>query len=142
MVLLAFYLIRKSTKNDLEYVERKNRDRIRKIKSEGQKIFVDLEICEILANKYNKKIQMSNSKNVQMYNSIFDSKGGVKDVEYSVCNLKFKSNDIHHGKSFVSEDIIVDINTLKIKMMMAKSTFLYVNKFDVNEYYFDLNFLN
>lgn len=142
MILLAFYLIRKSTKNDLKYVEKKNQERLRKIKSEGQKILVNLEQCEILTNKFYKRVQMSSSKNVQMYNSVFDSKQGVKDVKVSICNLKFKSNDIHHGKAFISEDIIIDINTLKVKMIIAKNTYLYINKSNSNEYHFDLSFLN
>lgn len=141
MVILSFIFIRKSTESDFVYIDKKNKDRINKIKNNGQKILVDFNSCEIISNKYNKTKYLSRSKNIQIYNSLFDSKKGIQNVEVSICKLKFKSSVEYNGYAFISEEILIDLDTLKIKMFLAKNTYLYVNKFNINEYYFDLSFI-
>jgi hypothetical protein len=136
----SFLLIKKSIKNDFEYIEKRNESKKNKIKKSRIKIYVDLGSCEIISSNYNKTQNSFKSRQFYLFNSFYNINNEESKINVSTCKLKYRSKDIYKDKVFVSEDICLDLYTLKLKMFLSKGTVIYLNELDIEDYYFDVDF--
>lgn len=136
--------------------EQQDAERIEKligdIKTNGEKIVVDLAKCDIKQNDYveerekygtgNYVTTLDIERDIQAWDALTDSTRNTKKVQVNQAVLIFNNN--HNGKTerFVSRVIPFDRVTLLFKLDAQKETTLYVDRNDRNKYYFDLDFLS
>lgn len=141
LIVLGFLLIKKSIQSDLNYL---NNNPIKKksvLEKKGFKIRVDFDKCEILTSKVILSKEPRNSL-LQFYNNLFLSSENSIQTEIFLIKLKFIAEISNKHITFISEPLKIDIKSLEIHFYEHKSTYLYVNKHNFDNFYFDLDFLN
>lgn len=132
---------------------------IEKLKETGEKIEVPLVDCEVLENNYSSTIELPDrislyksgnelEKEYQTNEEDWDSGGGhsfyrnnkVVDINQSVLKYKYFNGD--KEEVFYSQVIPKTKEDLKFKIYFAVTTYIYVNKLNRGEYYFDIDFTN
>lgn len=113
--------------------------KIRRLKSKGIKVPVDLRKCSI--SEYSNRIEKGT-----VYKEIIDRLVLNKPQDYNErvffnTTLHFEIILKNKKCSFISEKINVDSLTLTILIEKYKETIIYVDKDDTNRYYFDLEFI-
>ncbi len=122
------------------------------IKTNGDKIKVDLSQCDIKENNYveekekhgtgNYITTLDIERNIQAWNALTDSTKNTERVQVYQAVLIFNINHAGKAEKFVSRVIPFDRATLLFKLDNQKETTLYVDKKDRCKYYFDLEFLS
>ncbi len=136
--------------------EQQDTERLKKliddIKTNGEKIKVDLSKCDIKQNNYVEEKEkygtgsyittLDIERDIQAWNALTDSTKNTERVQVNQAVLIFDNS--HNGKTekFVSRVIPFDRVTLLFKLDKQKETTLYVDKNDRSKYYFDLEFLS
>jgi hypothetical protein len=121
------------------------------IKMNGEKIKVDLSMCDIKQNNYveekekydagNYSTILNIEREIQAWHALTDSTKNTERVQVNQAVIIF--SNCYYGKTekFVSRVVPFDRVTLLFKLDSQKETTLYVDKNDRSKYYFDLEFL-
>lgn len=126
---------------------------INDLKTNGEKIRVDLEKCELKEHHYaeEREIQSHTSELLSWVHTeahVWTAMAGgshknVQQVQVMQTVLIYEHRNVRSDttEKFVSRVIPKDRVTLSFYLDQQKETFLYVDKTDRNRYYFDLDFL-
>ena len=136
-------------------LQRQIAETINDLKSNGEKIHVDLIKCDIKEHNYteerekyghsNELLTMDFERQIQGWNAI--GGGSMRNIEQvqvkqTVLIYNHQNNRSDKTEKFVSRVIPKDKVTLSFYLERQKQTELYVDKVNRNKYYFDLDFLN
>ena len=127
---------------------------INDLKENGEKMQVDLTICELKEHNYIEERQKYGHKNelvtldiereIQVWNALGGgSMRNIKQVQVNQTVIIFFKPNIRSGQveKFISGVIPKDKITLSFYLGKQKETTLYVDKVNREQYYFDLDFL-
>ena len=146
-VIFAIYLIFKieeyRSKRSYEKSREKYLEHLEIFKQQAEKIPVDLNKCKI------KQKTHYHQKNRQKgYATVFDAYDAYKSnkpvydtKERSTCMVTYKTKIGHIPYTF-HEYIEKDEFTVRVMFAKRKKTWIYVDKKDIKNYYFDLEFLD
>jgi len=137
IVVLGFYIFIHFLKAPEPY----NFIEIRRLKKEGEKIDIVLLDCDFLINNYTVEKEISSNYKVQGLDTIYNGRRSVKNIDYDQIVLVHEY--IVNGKSekFYSQTIFKEEITLRFLLEKQSRTFIYVDKKNRDNYYFDLEFL-
>jgi hypothetical protein len=141
IVVLGFFVVRNNRSRKLK-VEKENLNaEIEEFKMHADKLLVDLNACEIITNNYTEHIERSKSSRAQALDFVYDSSYNVEDKDVLQSVIFYETE--HEGKKekFYSHTMYKDEVTLRIKFDRQKETYIYIDKFNRERYYFDLEFL-
>jgi len=140
-VVAGFFIVRFNRKK-IQKVEKENLNaEIDEFKLYADKLLVDLNACEIITNNYIEHIERSKSSRSQALDFMYDSSFNVEDKDILQSVILFETE--HEGKKekFYSHTMYKDEVTLRIKFDRQKETYIYIDKFNRERYYFDFEFL-
>ena len=142
VTLLGIISIKISKYIELNSSKKEYLNDLERLKKNADIIEVKLENCEILNNNYIVEKPSSNNYRIQTINKVFGSKNKTIRTKTSKNRVSYKT--IYDGKNklFYSQIITMDKDVFKIKLVMQEKTYLYIDKTNKNNYYFDLTFLN
>jgi hypothetical protein len=145
--LAGFIFLRKIPTVTASKILEKANALIKDLRDNGNKVTVDLNLCEIKVNHYTE--QPDNFKSatdlelftamdlVYFYNKIHNPTPNGQ-IYQSVAVYKTSYNG--KPKTFYSPTIPLDKDNLLFKFGIQKTTTIYVDKNDSNKYYFDIGF--
>jgi len=135
--------------------QKKIAETIKDLKTNGEKIIVDLTKCELKGNSYtderekyghqNELLTLGFEREIQTWNSLGrGSMRNIEQVDVAQTVIIFSKLNSRTGatEKFISRVINKDEITLSFYIERQKQTTLYVDKTDRQRYYFDLDFLN
>jgi hypothetical protein len=116
------------------------RREIQRLKVSGEKIKVDLTKCEVLGNSYSEEQVISHSQLAGL-SSISNPDSNIRrvSVKQSVFECKFEVNG--ETLTFQSPTLNKDRITLQFLLEHQKETYIYIDKGNPDNWYFDLEFL-
>jgi hypothetical protein len=148
MIIIGFVILRKTPKVDQINLIEKAEKLKAELKSNGQKIEVDLKDCEIKENHYFEKPDYSKSYTdfelinfyelAMFYETIKGTKSDT-EIKQSVVLTKILING--QDKKIRSAILPYDRVKLMFSFDDQKKTFVYIDKSDTEKYYFDFEFL-
>ena len=122
---------------------------INELKATGDRIQVDLSLCEVRRNDYSEEREVNDdhtpgsiSKYTAGWNAMTDSRQNIEVVNISQAVLIFKTTRSGKDVEFTSGILPYDRETLLLKMFAQKETTIYIDHDDPGRYYFDLEFLS
>ena len=115
---------------------------IDKFKLSGDKILVDLNSCKIKTNNYTEQIERRRNYRAQALDEMYDSNENIINREVNQTVLVFESDKYGTKKQYYSRTIFKDEITLRFLLDKYKETYIYVDKNNRDQYYFDIEFLN
>ena len=105
----------------------------KKLKIDGEKIILDFDNCDIKENNYNLDVTNRGFSNLDI------ARSGYKEK-----NIEQSTIVYYHKKAEISEKYISQVfplNSITLASHIIKNEiFLYVDRFDRNNYFFDFNF--
>lgn len=140
LVVLSFLLLKMSIDNDIHYVNNICTKSKLGLKNNGLKVKVDFNDCEIISSNHILPKFGSRNSLLNFYNSLFFSKEKT-EKEISVVRLKFIAKISNRDVSFISKPLTMDVKNLEIYLFKNEKTFIYVNKNNYHDFFFDLDFL-
>lgn len=115
---------------------------IDELKLNGEKIKVDLSICEIKSNDYIEEQEITAYSNIKGWNVMGgEEMKNVKNVTIYQRVIIYKHKNKENIETFESNVFNIDNDSLLIKLYDRKETYIYVDKNNRERYYFDLAFL-
>jgi hypothetical protein len=140
LVVLSFLLIKMSIANDLNDINNVFTKSKLGLRNKGLKVKVDFNKCEIITSNYIlPKVESRNSL-LHYCNSLFFPNYKTQK-EISAVRLKFIAKISNKDISFISKPFRMDVKNLEIYLFNYKRTFIYVNKNNYNDFFFDVDFL-
>jgi hypothetical protein len=149
-LLLLRYTLTKGEMN----LQKKMGDAIKDLKTNGEKIQVDLTQCAIKEHNYmeerskyghsNELLTLEVERHIEGWNAISGgSMRNVEQVQVKQAVIIYEHHNLQNGNTekFISRIIPKDKMTLLFYLDRQKQTVLYVDKNDRNKYYFELDFL-
>jgi hypothetical protein len=117
--------------------EKVNNDHLKTLKLNGEKILLTLDNCEIRNNNYYEEVESESSLRVQEIDALYDPKRNYKQdhIEQSVIIYKHINDD--QKIRVVSQSFPLDAVTLG-SYIENKMVFLYVDRFDKNDFAFEI----
>jgi hypothetical protein len=140
LVLISFLLIKMSIQNDLNNINNVSARGTLGLKNKGLKVKVDFNKCEIITSNHILSKVESRSSLLYFYDSLFFS-NDKRPKEILLVRLKFIVKISNKDVSFISEPFRMDVKNFEIYLFNYKKTFIYVNKNNYNDFFFDLDFL-
>ncbi len=145
--ILGFLLLRKTpTVKENEVIEKANQ-LITNLKTNGHKIMIDLDSCVVKENKYFEEPDYyKNTSNLELFTAMDMIYLYHKFKTQASDNRKHQSvaiyNTVYQGKEqkFISPVIPNDRSHLLILFSIQKTTSLYIDKNNPDNYYFDMEF--
>lgn len=109
----------------------------------GEKITVDLRGCVITAHQYSEEIETGTNRSRALDAAIGQAHRNIRPVEIrqSFFSFFYFNPGLNQTETFKSPVIYKDNITLEFLLHHQQTTYLYVNKSDRTQYYFDLDFL-
>ena len=142
MVIIPGGIFFLALKQSTDVAEKDIADRIKTLKKNGEKISVVLFDCEIISNAWTQERRRYVDKNIPMWNSIGgDADKNVVKTSTNISVIKCKLPLNGRTKTFKSGIIAKDKVTLQMLLELQGTTFIYVDKKNPKQYYFDLEFL-
>ncbi|WP_298517451.1 hypothetical protein [uncultured Kordia sp.] len=138
-VIYIVYLLFAASKIDEKGNERYN-DYLHEFKQTANRIPFDLGLA-IIQKRNRYETQIVPQSNAASLNAISGHGHHNEEIiEHTYCKVTF--NFQYHGETISLEEIIPkDDTTLRMHFYMQKETIIYINPFDAEEYYIDLEFL-
>src|SRR6478735_1111532 len=137
----GYFLYQRLTKKVEEKTESEYSTWKNKLKESGIKIEVDLNAVEIKASSYREE-------NTSVYQNskyaALDELSGEDRREYTQISqtvLTYTTEVIGKMRTFISPAIAKNEDSVVFLLANQKKTFLYVDPFDIENYFFDLEFL-
>ncbi len=134
-------------RKELELLNQKIKD----LKSNGEKFFVTFSECEIKVNSYVEEkelyeptpsfTKLSIEGQIQALNALTDETRNTKRVQTHQSVIIYRPDPNNKSSRFVSRIFPYDRIELLLKFGSRKGTNLYVDRKDKNNYYFDFEFL-
>lgn len=151
--LIAWWLSDIALSQEKKADRRQSDQLISDLKSNGEKIMVDLNACEIKSSEYTQIIDDSTgAREVAYFFAPYTLQGLVRspdpnhsrtvDIPQSVFLFRTENPRTGQSECFVSPVIPKDNITLSFYFDRQGNTTLFVDKSDRRRYYFDLNFLD
>jgi hypothetical protein len=147
--LIGFFLLRKTPTIDQNKIMEKAKAFINDLKTNGEKLKVDLENCEIKENHYYEEqdhfknasdIELLTAKDlIYLYNKLNYTPSDNQTYQSVVI---FKTNYKGKDRTFYSPTIPKDKNNLLFKFGEQKTTTIYIDTNDSDKYYFDISFVH
>lgn len=136
--LVLWYMFKIESKE----VEEELNEQTNIIKSEGDKIEVDLTKCEVVSNSWVSEDPKYSDYRIEAYNTIgSDSELNVAHSSHHVSKIVYRTMYKGEEREFISRPISRDIHTLKMLLEFQKNTVIYIVKDQPDHYMFDLDFL-
>jgi len=135
LVGLGMIYLTKSTK--LSKLEKYNKERLDRLKQGGERILLTVDNCEIRENNYYQEVINESSTRVQQIDALYDpNRNYHQDYhEQSTVIYYYQTGDKKHRMTSQS----FSFNTKNLTNYVEnKMLVLYVNRFDKNDYAFDL----
>ncbi len=140
-VVVGFFMVRNNRTRKIK-VEKENLNaEIDEFKLNSDQLLVDLNLCEIITNNYTEHIERSKSSRAQALDFMYDSSFNVEEKDVLQSVILFESEYEGKNEKFYSHTLYKDEVTLRIKFDRQKETCIYIDKFNRERYYFDLEFL-
>jgi hypothetical protein len=114
------------------------------IKTNGNKVQVDLLKCEIIQNSYLEEKENNNIgiySNIKFWDALIDTNSKNEYLPVNQMRLIYTINKNDEVETYISQLIYCDRETLLMKLYSQKETLLYIDNDDSRIYYFDLDFL-
>ena len=143
--LIGFYLIFLVFRSRKNKVAKEIASWKANLKLNGEKILVNLPECEIKENYYFDEVEKVHSSRAQSYNAMIgqDYRNVEKQSRYAAVIIYSYSNPkTGASKKFISPVIQKDKISLGFLLNEKKETFIYADRNDANNYFFDLDFLD
>ena len=135
--LLGLFLIYFTKSSRLSKQEKYNKERLDRLKQSGEKIFLDVDNCEIRENNYYEEVINETSSRVQQIDALYEPNRNYRQdyIEQSAIIYYYKVGDKKHR--ITSQSFPFNAKTLT-NYVENKKLVLYVNRFEKNEYAFDI----
>ena len=135
--LLGLSLIYLTKSNKLTKQEKYNKDRLDRLKQSGERILLTVDNCEIRENNYYEEAINESSSRVQQIDALYDLNRNYRQhyIEQSAVIYYYKIGDKKHRMT--SQSFSFNAQTLT-NYVENKMLVLYVNRFDKNDYAFDI----
>ncbi len=137
---ISLKLIKKNEVNkSLSYFQ----DWKKELKTNGLTVEVDFNKCEIKSNNYREEIEKEYSY-MSKYEAIDELTGRDTRVFNNVNNCVILFETKINGEKAIFKSPLINEQEINLKILMAekKKTYIYVNKQNKDEYFFDLEFIN
>ena len=138
--IISYLLItRVAAKDNLSY----HSNYLKKLKTHGEKIEVNLSDCEIKSNSWTDQKPRYNDSRIEFLNTI--SGHADKNIAATDVNLStaiYRINRLGKTRIFESGTIALDEVTLRMLFEVHGRTIIYIDKDNPEYYYFDLEFLS
>lgn len=142
-MIIGYFLIKIGISNNTKKQKQELAYDLNIFKSTAQKIKVNLNECKILKNNYQVSIDTGlENHGYQALDALYDSSRLQKHNTVNQSIIVFETNVNGRNKKYLSEVIPKDAITLSFLLDKQKETFLYIDRDDYENYYFDLEFLN
>ena len=117
--------------------EKYNKDRLDRLKQSGERILLTVDNCEIRENNYYEEAINESSSRVQQIDPLYDLNRNYRQhyIEQSAVIYYYKIGDKKHRMT--SQSFSFNAQTLT-NYVENKMLVLYVNRFDKNDYAFDI----
>ncbi len=135
--LLGLGLIYLTKPNKLTKQEKYNKERLDRLKLSGERILLTVDNCEIRENNYYEEVINESSSSVQQIDALYDPNRNYRQdyIEQSAIIYYYKTGDTKHRMT--SQSFSFSAKTLT-NYVENKMLVLYVNRFDKNDYVFDI----
>jgi hypothetical protein len=135
--LIGLCLIPSKKSTKLSKQEKYNRERLDRLKQSGNKILLTVDNCEIRENSYYEEVINESSSRVQQIDALYDPNRNYRQdyIEQSAIIFYYTVGD--KKKRMTSQSFPFNANTLT-NYLENKMLVLYVNRFDENDYAFDI----
>jgi len=137
VVLVGLCLIYLTKSNKLSKQEKYNKERLDRLKQSGERILLTVDNCEIRENNYHEEVINESSSRVQQIDALYDPNRNYRQdyIEQSAIIYYYKTGDKKHRMT--SQSFPFNAKTLT-NYVENKTLALYVNRFDKNDYAFDI----
>lgn len=141
VLLIYLQVRRRATSIHKEYEAWKE-----KLKQNGEKIKVEFKDCEVKDNFYYEEVQRHGSQAqaflaLTVGGAAANDKPEIQSRHSAVIVYKYENPRTGELQTFMSAVIPKDKVTLSVLIDMQQYTFIYANKSNSEEYFFDLDFL-
>lgn len=135
--LIGLYLIYFTKSNKLTKQEKYNKKRLDRLKQSGEKILLTVDNCEIRENNYYEEVIKESSSRVQQIDALYEPNRNYRQdyIEQSAIIYYYKIGD--KKQRMTSQSFSFNAKTLT-NCVENKMLFLYVNRFDKNDYAFEI----
>jgi hypothetical protein len=134
---LVFYFMADSSGNEIQA-----KKWLQNLKSTGIKIPVDLTKCKIKSNSWTEERERYSNPRIAFWNEVGgDADKNIERVENNHSVIEYECEFKGRRQVFLGS-ISKDETTLRILLELKKETTIYVDRDDVESYYFDLEFLD
>ena len=132
---VSIFLFLQNQKKEITEIE--NSGRINKLKTTGEKIKLNFDDCEFKENNYYEEVTHNNVR-AEPFVTLFDPNGNREEnyIEQSAIIYHHKAGD--KIEKFISPPFLMNLEALKVHILDS-SVFLYVDRFDRTNYFFDVN---
>jgi hypothetical protein len=113
------------------------------LKLNGEKILINLTDCEVKENFYFDEVEKVHSSRAQTYNAMTgqDYRNVEKRSRYAtVIIYRYTNSKTGESEKFISPIIEKDKISLGFLLSAKKETFIYIDRNDPGNYFFDLDF--
>lgn len=141
-LMFAGFLLVKSGLSKGNKTERQRfKAEIDKLKVTADKIKVDLNSCEIRSNSYSQQIPKEKDSRSVLLDAMYDPDSNIRNIEINQAVVIYETDINGQREQFYSPPINKDAITLSFLLDRQKETYIYVDRDNRSEYYFDLEFL-
>jgi hypothetical protein len=141
ILLIGFWLIKKVvSRKDKEMEEEIVREK-ENFKQNVEKILVNFDNCKIKSNNYTEQIEKDKNYRVKTLDALYDSSKIIEYIEVNSAIIEYETKINGKNVKFYSPTINKDEITLRFYLAKQKETYIYFDKENINNYYFDTEFL-
>lgn len=143
LLMISGYLTYK--KGLAQWYEKKEEDinaRILELKQKADKVRVDLSVCEIKTNSYSEQVDKVKNYKAKAFDPLYDSDKSIENINSNEAVLIFETEKYGEKEHYYSPVIYKDEITLRFMLDKQKETYIYIDKENRSNYYFDLEFLD
>lgn len=143
MALAGFYFLQTINKKEENQMEFQFNQWRNKLKSSGIVLDADFDKCEIKSNKYREEVVKDGYSPTDKYMAM-DVFVGRDNKEYNNVDqsvIVFETELSGEKRKFISPVINKEKTTLQFLLMDKKSTKIYIDRMNKDNYYFDLEFI-
>ncbi|MGB4843349.1 MAG: hypothetical protein WBP16_02725 [Ferruginibacter sp.] len=136
--VLGLYLIYFSKATNISKQEKINRQRLDKLKQNGEKIIITVDNCEIRENNYYEEVLPDNSSRVQQIDALYDPNRNYEQnyIEQSAIIYYYNTSD--KKQKMTSQSFPCNASRL-INFVEHNRVTLFVNRFNKKDYAFELS---
>ena len=103
------------------------------LKSNGEKIILDIEFCEFKTNDFQEIVDSIKLSGIQMYDALYNEAYNYTTADRNQTVIIYS----HKNEKFVSPIFSIDEITIQARIMQ-RLAILYVDKFERTKFYFEL----